>query len=44
MNHKLTLVTTSLLSILLSTFHITDDIVRGFEPGPAEEDEDAAEA
>jgi hypothetical protein len=24
---------TSLLSILLLTFHLTDDIVRGFEPG-----------
>jgi hypothetical protein len=24
---------TSLLSILLVTFHVTDDIVRGFEPG-----------
>ena len=24
---------TSLLSILLATFHISDDIVRGFEPG-----------
>ena len=33
MNHKVTLVTTSLLSILLSTIHLTDDIVRGIEPG-----------
>ena len=33
MNHKITLVTMSLLTILLSTFHITDDIVRGFETG-----------
>ena len=33
MNHKITLVTTSLLTILLATFHITDDIVRGFETG-----------
>ena len=24
---------TSLLSILLATFHVSDDIVRGFEPG-----------
>ena len=32
MNHNL-LTITSLLSILLFTFHITDDIVRGFEPG-----------
>jgi len=27
------LTVTSLLSILLLTFHLTDDIVRGFEPG-----------
>ena len=27
------LTTASLLSILLFTFHLTDDIVRGFEPG-----------
>ena len=33
MNHKIMLVTMSLLTILLSTFHITDDIVRGFETG-----------
>ena len=33
MNHKIMLVTMSLLSILFSTFHITDDIVRGFETG-----------
>ncbi|HEX6162775.1 MAG TPA: hypothetical protein VFZ31_05390 [Vicinamibacterales bacterium] len=33
MNHKITLVTMSLLSIVLSIFHITDDIVRGIEPG-----------
>ena len=33
MNHRITLVTMSLLTILLSTFHITDDIVRGFETG-----------
>ena len=32
MNHNL-LTIASLLSILLFTFHITDDIVRGFEPG-----------
>ena len=32
MKHNL-LTITSLLSILLFTFHITDDIVRGFEPG-----------
>lgn len=28
-----TLTVTSLLSILLFTFHLSDDIVRGFEPG-----------
>lgn len=28
-----TLTVTSLLSILLSTFHLADDVVRGFEPG-----------
>src|SRR4051812_7006958 len=28
-----TLTITSLLSILLLTFHLSDDIVRGFEPG-----------
>ena len=33
MNHKLTLTITSLLSILLLMFHISADIVRGFEPG-----------
>jgi hypothetical protein len=33
MNHRITLLTMSMLTILLSTFHITDDIVRGFEPG-----------
>jgi hypothetical protein len=32
MNHNL-LTITSLLSILLFTFHISEDIVRGFEPG-----------
>ena len=30
-NHILTI--TSLLSILLTTFHVADDVVRGFEPG-----------
>lgn len=29
------LTVTSLLSILLSTFHLADDVVRGFEPGGA---------
>jgi hypothetical protein len=33
MQHKFTLTITSLLSILFFTFHLTDDIVRGFEPG-----------
>ena len=33
MKHNVTLTTTSLLSILLATFHLSDDIVRGFEPG-----------
>ena len=33
MTHKVTLTITSLLSILLLAFHLTDDIVRGFEPG-----------
>ena len=33
MKHNLTLTITSLLSILFFTFHLSDDIVRGFEPG-----------
>jgi hypothetical protein len=33
MTQNLTLTITSLLSILLFTFHLSDDIVRGFEPG-----------
>jgi hypothetical protein len=33
MNRSVVLTTTSLLSILLMTFHLSDDIVRGFEPG-----------
>ncbi|HEX4946937.1 MAG TPA: hypothetical protein VFZ34_09745 [Blastocatellia bacterium] len=33
MNHKAMLTIASLLSILLFTFHLTDDIVRGFEKG-----------
>jgi hypothetical protein len=33
MKHNLTLTITSLLSILFFTFHLTDDIVRGFERG-----------
>lgn len=30
---NLLLTITSLLSILFTTFHVTDDVVRGFEPG-----------
>ena len=33
MKHDVMLTITSLLSILLFTFHLADDIVRGFEPG-----------
>lgn len=33
MKQNLLLTVASLLSILLLTFHLTDDIVRGFEPG-----------
>jgi hypothetical protein len=33
MKHNFELTITSLLSILFMTFHLTDDIVRGFEPG-----------
>jgi hypothetical protein len=33
MKHTVTLTIMSLLSALLLTFHLTDDIVRGFEPG-----------
>ena len=33
MNHNVLLTITSLLSILLFSFHLTDDIVRGFEKG-----------
>jgi len=33
MKYSPTLTITSLLSILFFTFHLTDDIVRGFEPG-----------
>jgi hypothetical protein len=35
MNHKALLTITALLTILLSTFHIADDVVRGIEPGGA---------
>jgi hypothetical protein len=33
MNRNVLLTITSLFSILLMTFHLSDDIVRGFEPG-----------
>ena len=33
MNHNLTLLITSLLSILFMAFHLSDDIVRGLERG-----------
>jgi hypothetical protein len=33
MKHKVTLTTTSLLTILLFTFHWADDVIRGFAPG-----------
>lgn len=33
MKHSVMLTIASLLSILLFTFHLADDIVRGFEPG-----------
>ena len=33
MKHDVMLTITSLLSILFFTFHLSDDIVRGFEPG-----------
>jgi len=33
MKHNLSLIIASLLSILFTTFHLADDIVRGMEPG-----------
>jgi hypothetical protein len=33
MKHNVMLTVASLLSILFTTFHLTDDIVRGMEPG-----------
>lgn len=33
MSHKVTLTITSLLSILFLTFHLSDEIARGMEPG-----------
>jgi hypothetical protein len=33
MNHRVTFIVTSVLAALLAAFHVTDDIVRGFEGG-----------
>jgi len=33
MNHKIALTITSLLTILLASFHLADDVVIGIEPG-----------
>jgi hypothetical protein len=33
MKHQVTLTIASLLSVLFMAFHLTDDIVRGIEPG-----------
>ncbi len=33
MNHKAALIISSLLSVLLMTLHLADDVVRGFEKG-----------
>ena len=33
MNHRVALIVSSLLSILLMTLHLADDVVRGFEKG-----------
>ena len=33
MKHNVTLTITALLTILLSSFHLADDVVHGFEPG-----------
>ena len=33
MKHTVTLTITSLLTILFTTFHLADDMVRGFSPG-----------
>jgi hypothetical protein len=33
MTHRVTLTVTSLISIFLVVLHVSDDIVRGFEPG-----------
>jgi hypothetical protein len=36
MTHRITLTITSLFSALLATFHLADDVVRGFEAGGPE--------
>ena len=36
MTHRTTLIVTSVLSALLATFHLADDVVRGFERGGPE--------
>ena len=36
MNNTITLTITSLLSIVLSSFHLADDVAKGFEPGGAQ--------
>ena len=33
MNHRVTLTITALLTIVLASFHLADDVVRGIEPG-----------
>ena len=33
MNQKITMIVTALLTVLFSSFHLADDVVRGFEPG-----------
>jgi hypothetical protein len=33
MKHTVALTITSLLTLLFTTFHLADDIVRGFSPG-----------
>ena len=33
MNHKIALTITSLLTVLLASFHLADDVVIGIEPG-----------
>ena len=33
MNQKISLMITSLLAVVLSTFHLADDVVKGYEPG-----------